>query len=225
MDTRRSRRQVSHAPISVNRPGVEFYVVSSDQGRPQSRPRRARSAVAPPSSSRRAVPRYICRRCVVHALTRVKLFLDRTWASLVQLQRTGPFVSAIYQSLFARALIPAICFTTFSQGKGYCFIRVSSGTWLSGTRSSHAGTARAQKRRSSSEVRQLAVALGTKILKKACWRVPSTKSRRGHAALRYRTIRSRQPDTQPSITSLAAFWIRQALMQARVASLHTTPLI
>lgn len=91
-------RRVSHAPISVNRPGVEFYVVSSDQGRPQSRPRRARSAVAPPSSSRRAVPRYICRRCVVHALTRVKLFLDRTWASLVQLQRTGPFVAAIYQS-------------------------------------------------------------------------------------------------------------------------------
>ena len=35
----------------------------------------------------------------------------------------------------------------------------------------------------------------------------------------YRTIRSRQPDTQPSITSLAAFSIRQALMQARVASL------
>ena len=49
--------------------------------------------------------------------------------------------------------------------------------------------------------------------------------RLGHAAWRYRTIRSRQPDTQPSITSLAAFWIRQALMQARVASLHTTPLI
>src|ERR1700730_18172660 len=49
--------------------------------------------------------------------------------------------------------------------------------------------------------------------------------RLGHAAWRYRTIRSRQPDTQPSITSLAAFWIRQALMQARVASLNTTPLI
>src|ERR1700730_3981435 len=30
--------------------------------------------------------------------------------------------------------------------------------------------------------------------------------RLGHAAWRYRTIRSRQPDTQPSITSLAAFW-------------------
>ena len=44
-------------------------------------------------------------------------------------------------------------------------------------------------------------------------------------AWRYRTIRSRQPDTQPNITSLAAFWIRQALMQARVASLHMTPLI
>ena len=78
-----------------NRPGVEFYVVSSDQGRPQSRPRRSRSAVAPPSSSRRAVPRYICRRCVAHALTRVKLFLDRTWASLVQLQRTGPWPRSI----------------------------------------------------------------------------------------------------------------------------------
>ena len=34
-----------------------------------------------------------------------------------------------------------------------------------------------------SEVRQLAVALGTKILKKARWRAPSTKSRLGDAAL------------------------------------------
>ena len=122
-------RRAFRAPILVNRPIAEFCVGSSDQRRPQPRSRRARSAGAPPSVSRRAAPQYIGRRCVVHAPTRVKQFPGRTWASLVHLQRTGPLVAAIYEwpPCSSRALIPAICFTTFSQGKGYCFIRVSRG--------------------------------------------------------------------------------------------------
>src|SRR5260370_3658824 len=51
--------RVLHAPISVNRSAAEFGVASSDQGRPQSPPRPARLTVAPPSSSRPAVPRLI----------------------------------------------------------------------------------------------------------------------------------------------------------------------
>ena len=95
--TRREQAGVSRSNI-VNRPVVEFCVGSSDQRRPQPRSRRARSAGAPPSVSRRAAPQYIGRRCVVHAPTRVKQFPGRTWASLVHLQRTGPLAAAIYES-------------------------------------------------------------------------------------------------------------------------------